>query len=297
MPSILTLYDGKYPDVFLIGQWKNHLVVRNRLVEKSSRKPGRFYREVGLRNGLPKDRDVFLTVTSRKDRSFIYINGSLAKEYPYHNLLAGLNSRDNRLIIGNSPSGQGFWPGDIKGLAIYNEALSADEVVGNYLYWMQNDPYSLKKGKGLIALYLFYEQEGRIIRNAVDADDTLSIPDIFNPVRRVAFSQPWQGNLKVSLSLVQDAAINILGFIPAGFIFAVFLAAHTAWRRPALCLTAIVLGTGLSFMVEFTQAYLPIRDSSVLDLLYNMAGTIVGVLIFSRHEKEEIISNELCGSQ
>ena len=43
---------------------------------------------------------------------------------------------------------------------------------------------------------------------------------------------------------------------------------------------AILLGFCLSLAIELTQAYLPMRDSSLLDVISNTLGTVAGILLF-----------------
>lgn len=285
LPSILTFYDGQNPDIFLVGQWKSHLVIRSRMVDRQKLKSGKFYQEIGLRNALLKNQDVFITVTSQREGVFIYKDGQLASKYPYQRLLGDSIRGDIRLIIGNSPTGQNYWPGDILGVAIYNRAFSTDEVAGNYLSWLHNDPYSIKKERSLLGLYLFYEREGKVIHNVVNSDDTLTIPDVFKPVRKVVLSYPWRGDFKWNLTAAQDVAVNILGFIPLGIFFCLLLLEEKKQRGMTAYIVTIMIGVATSLVIELTQSYLPTRDSSLADLATNTAGTIVGVFVVAVSSK------------
>jgi VanZ family protein len=42
-----------------------------------------------------------------------------------------------------------------------------------------------------------------------------------------------------------------------------------------------LLGMGMSLSIELTQAYLPTRDSSLIDVLMNSLGTILGIALFN----------------
>ena len=79
LPHILTLYDGKAPDLFFIGQWRSHLIIRSRTDNPAMRKKGKDYGEIGLNNALLKDQDCFLTITSGNGGTAIYINGKLMR--------------------------------------------------------------------------------------------------------------------------------------------------------------------------------------------------------------------------
>jgi VanZ family protein len=45
-------------------------------------------------------------------------------------------------------------------------------------------------------------------------------------------------------------------------------------------MSAAILGVGISLVMELIQAYIPTRDSSLMDVMSNSTGTILGVVIF-----------------
>jgi VanZ like family len=77
----------------------------------------------------------------------------------------------------------------------------------------------------------------------------------------------------------QDAFINLMGFIPLGYLMTSFLSAgsqrHKDSRPYILSLTLCV---SVSFVIEFVQSYLPGRASSIVDLSMNTMGALIGVL-------------------
>lgn len=80
-----------------------------------------------------------------------------------------------------------------------------------------------------------------------------------------------------------DAASNVLGYAPAGFLLAL-----TAWRtgrgkRPVL--QATVVCSALSLTMETLQSYLPMRVPSNVDLLLNVAGAWSGAVAASGLER------------
>jgi VanZ family protein len=75
---------------------------------------------------------------------------------------------------------------------------------------------------------------------------------------------------------IVDIVINVVAYAPFGFL----LAEIGAQRRPATRLaTAIGSGALLSFTMETTQMFLPMRDASNVDLISNSAGAAVGGLV------------------
>jgi VanZ family protein len=70
-----------------------------------------------------------------------------------------------------------------------------------------------------------------------------------------------------------DMVTNFLAYVPFGFLVALV---PRRLRSPARLATAIGTGALLSLAMETLQAYLPMRDASVADLLSNAAGAAAG---------------------
>jgi VanZ family protein len=68
-----------------------------------------------------------------------------------------------------------------------------------------------------------------------------------------------------------DIALNVLGFVPLGFVI--------AWRKRRGIWIAIACGVALSLLIELSQPWIPGRDSSMIDWLCNGAGALAGGLI------------------
>lgn len=71
-----------------------------------------------------------------------------------------------------------------------------------------------------------------------------------------------------------DVVTNVLGYLPMGFLIAA--AVVRGWGSRAPVAWGLGLGTGLSFVLECTQAYLPARVPSQLDWIANAAGAWLG---------------------
>ena len=277
LPHILTLHDGNRPDLLLIGQWKTHLIIRSRTDDPASRKRGKGYQEIGLRNALMANQESVIVITSGSGGTAIFVNGTLAKTYPRRRLPAGTRQGEMHLLLGNSATGESYWNGILMGLALYNRALSAEEISRDYPSWPRND-HAIKPNDGLLWLYSFRERKGPTIHNEADANDTLTIPATFTPIQR-QFLSSFRPDFQWNLSFFQDVTINILGFIPFGFYFSAWIFKNVR-RKPAAYVIVALLGMGISLAIELTQAYLPTRDSSLIDLLMNSTGTILGIAMF-----------------
>lgn len=82
-----------------------------------------------------------------------------------------------------------------------------------------------------------------------------------------------------------DAIANVIAYIPFGFFIALIPRRRSVPRATAAALCA---GGMLSLAMETTQMFLPSRDASTIDLIFNTAGATLGGLIaglFARSER------------
>ena len=86
---------------------------------------------------------------------------------------------------------------------------------------------------------------------------------------RAAFLLPWPDHLSRA-----DVLVNLVAYLPFGLL----LALH--WRGRfktwGVVVSATLLGTALSITMEHLQAYVPERDPSLSDALFNGVGTFFG---------------------
>jgi hypothetical protein len=286
LPQILTLYDGRSPEPLFVGQWKSHLVIRSRREEQVARVKEKSYREIGLQNGLIKNRDTFITITSGTGGTSVYVNGKSAQSYSNYNMLADVTERPLRFILGNSPTGESFWIGNLLGFAVYNRVLNATEVSKSHQAWTGEVPAVVSADAGCVGMYLFDERQGSTIHNKADSGGELVIPEVFEPVQR-KYLASFQQSFRWSFSYLQDITINVIGFIPFGFFFCALLLKLTCMGRLSTSAVVFILGVVLSVAIEVSQAYLPTRDSSSTDVAMNSLGTILGIVMYQIHKKSD----------
>ena len=80
-------------------------------------------------------------------------------------------------------------------------------------------------------------------------------------------------------SAYEDVFVNILVFIPLGIASTLALTLNARYRIARSVSLAIAHGFFLSFAIEAFQAFLPMRNSSAVDLLTNTLGTGIGSLL------------------
>jgi hypothetical protein len=211
-------------------------------------------------------------MVSEKESTVIYIDGILNKIVPDFTLLPIDNELSGRMILGNAPDGTHAWNGSFFSLAVYNQAVRKAEVLEHY----QGD----FGGPAMpAALYLFNEHSGELIHDYSGSGHDLMIPPVFQPLRRTVLGMTDKGFF-FSRSNLNDIAINIVGFMPFGFLVSAWLRLSKNLSAPRVYGISLFFGFCLSLAIELIQIYLPARDSSLMDVISNTMGTVAGILIF-----------------
>jgi VanZ family protein len=161
------------------------------------------------------------------------------------------------------------------GLAIYARELSANEVSEHYRDWQEGKTGDLANLEGIRALYTFDERGGGVIHKRAGSAPNLVIPKRFKALHKEVLHHHFDPR-KPGWN---DIIVNIVGFVPFGFITCATLRAARFSKISAVGL-AILLGGVTSVTIELLQVYLPSRDSSLLDLLDNTLGTALGAMFF-----------------
>jgi hypothetical protein len=269
---IVSLYDGKKREVFLIGQWRSHVIIRTRA-------PGsigsRGFREIGLKNVLAKADKRFLTIVSGKDGTSISIDGVKEKYVPRFALLSGEEDNSGILVVGNSPDGHSAWEGDLLYLAIYNRLLEAEEISRHYRNWIQSgNPLAAQETEPVL-FYSFADRKGAIATDGRNSSYNLLIPEVFPVLQRKILVLPWEA-FQFDRSFIEDVVINILGFVPFGFFFAAWWGYKKMPQGIPAAAVVILIGCGISLAIELLQVHLPTRNSSLNDVMCNILGTALG---------------------
>lgn len=271
--DILTIHNPRLPQDFTVCQWQKELLLR---ATTQPRQPRR--RVPGLSAGevLPKQTTRFITICGNTTGTDFHVDGSADKHFP--RFLVNAEALDGQLLLGNGASGKHSWSGWLYGLALYNRALNPVEIARHYALWTHGRASQLADAPGLRALYLFDEDHGRQAEDSSGNHHQMIIPASFQPVHRDFLIPPWK-DLSYHHPDYSDIAVNILGFVPFGFCF--FLHRHLLVRknRAANILFVVLAGAAVSLTIEIVQAWLPNRVSSVMDLLTNTTGTLLGVAL------------------
>ncbi len=222
-------------------------------------------------------RPVFLTVSSGRRGTAVYINGAVARTSPRFRLAA----RDcaGRLILGTTAVDSETWAGELRGVAVYHSEITPEQAMRHFQSWVRSGRPELGQDEACVGLYRLNERRGARAHSEVLASPDLLIPERYR-IQDQAFLKPFWSEFSPSLSYCEGLLKNIIGFGPLGFVFCAWLSQRASTRRAAWI--AALLGTLTSVTIEILQAYLPTRDSGTTDIFTNTLGTWVGVLVCSK---------------
>lgn len=81
--------------------------------------------------------------------------------------------------------------------------------------------------------------------------------------------------------IISDFSLNVIGFIPLGYLSMSMMSKRAAYyRQPLALLVILFFGVSLSFLIEIGQYYIPGRTSSLIDVAANGVGNCLGVLLY-----------------
>jgi hypothetical protein len=221
------------------------------------------------------EKRVFITVTSGPQRTSIYVDGALVETSREFRLAS--NDCEGQLVVGDAPLENNSWSGQLRGIAIYHQELTAGQVFRHYETWAARGRPELSENERSVALYLFDEHGGRVVHNHVSSGIDLYIPERYLVLHQVFLKPLWE-EFELSWGYLRHVLINIAGFIPLGFFFCAYFSSARQVKRAALA--TIMLGASVSLTIEILQAYLPTRYSGMTDVVTNTLGTCAGVILY-----------------
>jgi hypothetical protein len=234
--------------------------------------------QFAVRNVFESGRRVHVTIVLSAHHTLVYVNGALAVD----SYLAGDSSHNltGRLVLANSTDVDNSWSGKVLGLAIYSERLSTNQVARDFTESSSGAGPRNAADETALAVYRFDEHQGRVAHNASDGATDLVFPKRYFVLHPRFLTPPW-ASFRFGwpeAGYWQDVVINILGFVPVGFLVLNYISvAHKI--RHGWILT-IIAGFLLSLTIEVLQWFLPTRDSGMTDLITNTLGTALGAAVY-----------------
>jgi len=231
--------------------------------------------DLQVENVFPRQGWVFLTVTSGSQGTTVYVNGIPVRKAPAFRLTA--RAFTGRLVLGDAPRQSDSWRGQLFGLALYHTELDASEVHSHFLAWTGRQAPSLLSSNDVSALYLFGEHSGSVTHSSTGAGPDLLIPKNYTVLDQVVLETPWS-EFRRTQGFWGAVVKNIVGFLPFGFCFCAYFTLVRQTRHPML--VTVLIGTATSLTIEILQAFLPMRDSGMMDIVTNTLGTFLGALAY-----------------
>lgn len=270
---LLVLYNGDDSKQLLIGQWRSSIIFMNG--NDYDGKKG--IKKIGIDEALLPLKTRFVTITSGEEGTSVYIDGQLAAKKGDLFLKIPEGSQGTRLVVGNSVYGRHSWEGNIYGLAIYQYTLTAKDAALHFQRWSKEGDFWFVKEDGPKMLYIFDEKTGETAFDQAGGNHHLTIPSIMKMLKREMLLLPWH-EIQFNRSLVQDIIINIFGFIPLGFLLNILFINMTVFIKRHALLITVFLSFVISLIIEIAQSWIPSRSSSMLDLILNTSGALLGAL-------------------
>lgn len=208
-----------------------------------------------------------LVINSGPEGTSVFINGSQRAQISNFGLTS--YSLSGRLIFGDSTLHNDTWSGVLRGLAIYVRELTPSEISEPYSQWTSG---RRREDSATVALYQFDERTGSTIKNQALSPD-LSIPVHYNLVQHSFLTVPWR-EFYPAKGYVKDVVVNVIGFMPLGFLLFAYLSLIRKSHHPIL--KTMILCALISFTIETLQAFLPTRTSGLTDVITNTTGGVLG---------------------
>jgi len=275
---LLLLHGGDDTEQLVVGQWRSWLVIMNGDDYDATRRRARI-----AVNALLPEKEHFVTITSGEDGTAIFIDGQLTKRKGDLRLKIPVATKQMQLVLGNSIYGRHPWAGEIYGLAYYDRVMSAPDISDHFQLWSRKRTFAFTQPQNSAGLYLFNEGKGDRVGDHAGGQHDLTIPGSMAILTKEILAAPFE-NEKYNVSLFQDMAINIAGFIPMGFLLGALLwQANYRDIKKQLLLVMLACGS-ISLMIELAQAWIPSRSSQMLDLILNTLGAGTGVICHSVYQ-------------
>lgn len=270
---ILAFHNGEDRDQLVVGQYRSWFIVMNGDDYAHNRKTKRLTANAADA-ASQSPQTLLVTITTGKEGTKIYFDGELVSTQKDLTLKIPVNGKA-RLLVGNSVCGKRPWRGDIYGLALYRHTLTSQEAALHFNRWSKDQILSYDRDDKPFVLYLFDEMGGTRALDQSGGNRHLEIPSMMQVLEKIMLAPPWK-EFKFNRNFVTDTIVNLVGFIPFGFIlFAVFIRLGGAFEKHGVLIT-VAFCFSVSFALEILQAWIPSRSSTMLDLALNTLGAWLG---------------------
>ena len=270
---LLVMHDGDDRRQLVVWQYGSSLIVMNGDdYDNGQRRP----RVVG-RDVFSPQQTIYLTITSGEQGTHLYVDGNIADTNRNWKLSIPVEGETLRLVLGHSVYGRYGWRGDIHGLVLAGEAISAETVRLRFDRWAADRNFDTLKLDSTMLLFTFNEKTDDGFIDESGGNLALELPDHMTVLKKTFLSSPWP-HFYWSRAVTRDMVVNVIGFLPLGIVFYGFLQCFSGRFTKHKQLLAVALCLMLSLGIELAQTWIPTRHSSLPDLILNTFGGWLGVV-------------------
>ena len=266
---------------FMAGQWKDGLFFRLKAADNEK------MIHIGAGEVFKKGEKTWLAIVYDGDSLYIYKDGKIKNRRQVGTLNFSNWDASYPLVIGSEANGSSSWSGNLWSVSIYDMAFPEEKIKNFSMTSVMpfDETYGNIDVKPLIH-YSFKESRGTAVRDAGKGRPAdLFIPVYYKPFKRPILekTRTVSGEYRFDRS---DILINIIGFMPFGFLLSACL---TEKRLPfmAVMILCVSAGFAISLTIEILQVFLPTRSSDMMDLITNTLGTGLGCVIQRSHRKSK----------
>jgi VanZ family protein len=273
---LIVMHDGADSRQLVIWQYRHSLIVMNGDdYDYKQRRP-----RVVARGIFSSIREHYVAVVSGRQGTRLYVDGVLADVKKDMRLAIPDSGSELKLVFGNSVQANHGWRGVLHKLAITATDFDGEAILQRYRQWASGEPFdSIRSDLSLLRFSFNANPSDHLKGRAVDS--SIRVPE-----KLVALEKSFLGlqglHARWSRPMVFDILVNVMGFVPLGIVFYGLirsLAGPAIWPKRCLAVLACLL---LSLSIELSQAWIPMRVSSLMDLLLNTFGAWIGVEIWRK---------------
>jgi VanZ family protein len=251
---------------FEIGQWHNSLVVQS----FSGDLPLGSKREMSVLGILDSGATRNIGIVTGPGGTKISVDGKLTRANPDFHPFSDTARGPWRIAIGGSLSGKYTWKGTLFCFTIFPGNVVGLTSARDYL-GLEN----AERAYGSIVKFTFDKQP--VAAPGMSGRHELVVRPRFPVVPEVLVS-PWN-DFTNDASYYADIAVNVIGFLPFGFFFALFLLQRFTTSRWKTVVAVAATGLLISLSIELLQVFIPGRSSQLSDVMTDTFGTLVGACV------------------
>ena len=267
---IAQIHSGDPATQFIVGRYADHLIV---MYGDDYRHRFKRPRISTVLTKSQRTDGVTIVIRSDQNGSSIKLDGVVVAQNDGVRFQIPHSPKDTRIVLGNSVYGAHSWEGELREFALSEAGR-------------MNDP---------ILSYSMNNILDEAVPNNGSAVGDLRIPQRFPVVERNFLAWPFNHQFETSSSFFNDVLLNLFGFTPFGFVVGILL----LYRSKIKLIGLSILGSAaMSLCIEYAQTWMPSRSSSLLDLLLNIGGGFLGVILLValiRYPKRNLRSSQIQG--